>query len=362
MDSIRGGLGVIGSIVRARSSRRIASSSADAYSRMADDQDPGRHPRHDMHSLNTLGKHDLERFELHDRPMPLSPTSPQTSSGTHLTVPRTMPQKRDTTISFASGTDEPHGHHNQFAHTSDGSSHRDAGSPTAAHGSTSNGGILMSPSASSQSKPRYNTESSSNFTQSLDGILESVDPSREQSKREYRTVDNAGPPAHRASIRVVGGPRVSSAAQLRDVRDLWDHARQAEEPELGMPSSAMPIGTSPLYPDEGETTDEKYGASDYMGARKQLSGGDTSSESESSRTSSPIAERRRGGVFNMSKMTRSRDQSRSRAKDPDGDNSLTATACGAATDDDEAEELLSPVMRDAATFGNGSGGARRALR
>ncbi|PWN33794.1 DUF803-domain-containing protein, partial [Meira miltonrushii] len=106
IDTVRGGLGVIGSIMRARSSRRIHAS-ADEYQEMSDEH--GSRMQNSMHGLNTMNKRDLERYELHDRPMPNSPSMQhnQTLPAIHLQ----MPAKRDTAISFASGSEDPHGHH-----------------------------------------------------------------------------------------------------------------------------------------------------------------------------------------------------------------------------------------------------------
>ena len=98
VDTVRGGLGVVGSMIRARSSRRI--SSASSYNR-------GHYSAADEYTLrsrnnlplSTHGSGDIERYQLQDAPL------------SSMTLPVGMPSRRETTISFASGSDEPHGHH-----------------------------------------------------------------------------------------------------------------------------------------------------------------------------------------------------------------------------------------------------------
>ncbi|KAN0064576.1 hypothetical protein ACQY0O_002204 [Thecaphora frezii] len=108
VDTIRGGLGVVGSIMRARSSRRFSGtgsfgsrlhSAADEYTLRA---------RNDTATLTTHGADNIERYQLHDNPM--SPGRISCASS-YLSAPRGMPSNRETTISFASGSEEPHGHH-----------------------------------------------------------------------------------------------------------------------------------------------------------------------------------------------------------------------------------------------------------
>ncbi|MCO5587703.1 hypothetical protein L7F22_041654 [Adiantum nelumboides] len=138
MDTVRGGLGVIGSMVRARSSRKIHASS-DAYRQVE-----GMASSDSNSGLNTLGKKDLERYELHDRPVPRrgssNPSVVGGPGGMSLTLPN-MPSKRDTTISFVSGSEDPHGHHSGSEKPMEGL-HNILTSPPSNHG------ILMSPSHS----------------------------------------------------------------------------------------------------------------------------------------------------------------------------------------------------------------------
>lgn len=127
IDTMRGAGGLIGSIVRARSSRRIIRASADEYAKL--DEARGGFG---MSQLNTGRRPDLERFTLHDTPMPdrSSMHSLNTSgakSGTAgdvglsgdyaagLLSPRfinsQLPKRGESMISFTSESLAPHGHH-----------------------------------------------------------------------------------------------------------------------------------------------------------------------------------------------------------------------------------------------------------
>jgi hypothetical protein len=274
VDTVRGGLGVIGSIVRARSSRRIHSSS-DEYSRMADEHGG-------MTGLNTLGKGDLERYELHDRPMPLSPNSH------HLTLPNLhygMPQKRDTTISFASGSEEPHGHHSNVR-GSGGSTSANAGNTTGGAG-----GILMSPSSSSapQGNRIYHTEPASYLSGLQDG-------SRDDPLKSSESV----------SIRPIG-PRIPRSDGAENLRTIWNDST--------LRGDAASSTRSPDY-----NGDDDDGRRDYI---------DVGDETESSVSSSPNASKRSGKIFPIGRRV-------SQSKEEEGEA--------------EAEELLSPIMRDQLEF------------
>ncbi|CAO1635369.1 unnamed protein product [Sympodiomycopsis kandeliae] len=114
MDTMRGAGGLLGSIVRARSSRRLHTS-ADSYSRMDE---------HGMNHLNTGGRSDLERYQLHDAPM--STGRGDTLSPLSATMPN-MPKRGPSMVSFTSESLEPHGHHgfgtNVPVHSHSGSHH-----------------------------------------------------------------------------------------------------------------------------------------------------------------------------------------------------------------------------------------------
>lgn len=180
VDTVRGGLGVIGSLVRARSvgSSRRFRASADEYRRMADEQGG-------MQTLCTDGKHDLERYELHDRPMQKG--SPVMGQVNQLPLPHLPfgrgPQKRDTAISFASGSEGPHGHRSMIpGHSGSSMSNSEKQASTTAGGS-----ILMGTSDSMTGSRRY-YEDPMTFERS-----NNLTPDEYDHKRR--------------SIRIVGGPR-----------------------------------------------------------------------------------------------------------------------------------------------------------
>lgn len=328
IDTVRGGLGVIGSIVRARSSRRIHAS-ADEYHRMTDEQG----------NLNTFGKRDLERYELHDRPMPGSP-APQS----HLTLPAlhlNMPQKRDTTISFVSGSEEPHGHHEKRSSTRD-STGKDITSPTSAtgHGPArqTGGGILMSPTSSAQgfNKAHFTVEPSN-----LEDIIEPKSNSQ-QSRNSHGT----------SSIRVVGPrPAAIPAAAPHDIRTMWDPSLTGADTDAS--SSAIAVAPSPGS-DDGNR-------SEYM---ERLSSESNGLDDSGSGGSSPVVRRKGGGSRNInifSGMKPGTDRRRSASRTRHG---VTGSVAGVANidGDDEDEELLSPPMRDAQVFESNQTGATRSVR
>lgn len=92
VDTIRGGMGVVGSLMRARSSRR---------------QSSRRRPVANASSsgvpLTTNIDSSVPRYELYDRPMSFSPeaTSPQEGSS----------RQRKASVKFTADATEPHGHH-----------------------------------------------------------------------------------------------------------------------------------------------------------------------------------------------------------------------------------------------------------
>lgn len=319
IDSIRGGLGVIGSIVRARSSRRIHAS-ADEYHRMADEHGS---TRNGAGGLNTLGKGDLERYELHDRPMVYSSASPP--SNTHLTLPTFsthMPQKRDTAISFASGSEAPHGHHGRRSDTAESGK---AFSPTQAG---SGGGILLSPTSSSQGKVQHTEEHAQNHvTPYLRNIVETTSTSTKEPD------DGSG-----NTIRVVGprGRRDEGIAYPH-VKQMWN---ESQDSFSAASSGNVAVAPSPIYPSPGKDFTD-------MRQHEYVGGDDSTTASDSSRSSSPVIVRRKAasaGVFSMGG-AKHLTKSRHGEGQPNED------------DEDEAEELLSPIMRDAQTFANSN--ARR---
>lgn len=104
VDTVRGGMGIVGSMIRARSSRRLSSagslrhhSAADEYTLRSRNHLP----------LTTHGTGNIERYQLQDTPLP---SRGMLRDATSLTVPGT-PSRRNTAISFEPGADSPHGHH-----------------------------------------------------------------------------------------------------------------------------------------------------------------------------------------------------------------------------------------------------------
>ncbi|PWN50987.1 DUF803-domain-containing protein [Violaceomyces palustris] len=105
VDSVRGGLGIVGSMIRARSSRRLSTHGSFGHGRHHSAADEYTLGGHGM-VMTTHGSGSIERFQLHDTPM----LSERRSSLTAQTF-QGMPSRRDTAISFAEGSDLPHGHH-----------------------------------------------------------------------------------------------------------------------------------------------------------------------------------------------------------------------------------------------------------
>ena len=103
VDAVRGGMGIVGSMIRARSSRRLSSAGSWRHHSAADEYT--LRSRNNL-PLTTHGAGHIERYQLQDAP--LSPRSMHRDGS--LTVPGT-PGRRETTISFEPGADSPHGHH-----------------------------------------------------------------------------------------------------------------------------------------------------------------------------------------------------------------------------------------------------------
>ncbi len=134
VDTIRGSLGIVGSVIRARSSRRFSKrfhTSADEY--VQSDELGNLH-------INSA----VQRYKLHDGPVPRSPLSPGGSSAAHQQGARTMPVKRDTAISWAEGAD---GHDREKrglgASSNDNHSYRMEASPTNTPDESLDEGILQ---------------------------------------------------------------------------------------------------------------------------------------------------------------------------------------------------------------------------
>lgn len=296
VDSVRGGLGVIGSLVRARSSRRIrAHASSDEYHRMANEHGG---------MLCTLGKADMERYELQDRPMPKSPTlgglSPRLPLSMASLQNRGMPQKRDTAISFASGSENPHGHHANVrgaSGTSATSNHEGGGGG----GAILAGGILMSPNHSGGAGRAsvFHAEPSS-YSRG------------QQQQRDYSTatITTSSSISNRPT-----GPRLPRSDAADNLSSMWSDSGNGDLASTLRAGGGL---KSPVY-----TNDEGFSSREFI---------ETGDDTESTASSSPIKSKRAGGIFNL----RSPSQ-----RQRDGE------------EDGQEEELLSPVMRnDLEAFSN----------
>ncbi|PWY99074.1 DUF803-domain-containing protein [Testicularia cyperi] len=107
VDAVRGGMGIVGSMIRARSSRRLSSASSWRHHSAADEYT--LRSRNNL-PLTTHGVGDIERYQLQDTPL-----SPRGMSRDNSAMTLPSPVRRETTISFASGADSPHGHHDPGA-------------------------------------------------------------------------------------------------------------------------------------------------------------------------------------------------------------------------------------------------------
>ena len=96
VDSIRGGMGIVGSIMRAKSSRK-----ASRHQRSAQDTS--------MEPLTTHSRchPNVPRYQLYDRPMP-PPTATLTNPGSSPSHPASDQHQH---VHFLPGSDECHGHH-----------------------------------------------------------------------------------------------------------------------------------------------------------------------------------------------------------------------------------------------------------
>ena len=223
VDTVRGGLGIVGSVIRARSSRRFSrrfNSSADEY-RSADE----------LGGLRVDSS--VERYRLHDVPVPKGPLGDR---GVR-TLPPNMPYKRDTAISWASDTDE-----NKRPPASPGggssSGDRSASGPMLASLDLTSGsmGPDMERGDSSDDiiqRRMYHTEPRGIGNGNLHGIREASSESpmsvSAMSSKYLDPYSSSGYPP-RDGTRPVG-PRLPSA---ESIRTMWDTRRDAA---LDTPSS-----------------------------------------------------------------------------------------------------------------------------
>lgn len=290
VDSVRGGLGVIGSIVRARSSRNMrAHASSDEYHRMANEHGG---------MLCTLGKGDMERYELQDRPMPpTSPTMGLAPGGLFLSsLTGGMPQKRDTAISFASGSEQPHGHRA----AGPGNRGNSGTSATSPNENPQHGGILMSPTISGP------------------GATLHAEPASYTNTRGQPRA----PPLTQTSSYRPSGPRLPRSDAADNIASMWT------EDDFNNGDLASTLQSGAPTPNIEQEDDDDFAAS-----KDNLD--DTLSSTDSS---SPIKSKRSGGIFgSLRSPTQSQFQSRRGMKDDGLD-----------------EELLSPIMRNDLESADGS--------
>ncbi|TKY87200.1 hypothetical protein EX895_003877 [Sporisorium graminicola] len=263
LDTVRGGMGIVGSMIRARSSRRLSSASSWRHHSAADEYT--LRSRNNL-PLTTHGAGQIERYQLQDTP--LSPPGMHLdSSGGGLAVPRT-PSRRNTAISFEPGADSPHGHHAGEAPpvTQFGALH----SPLHSIKETSNG--------------------SGRSTEASDqGSADS-----QQAQRSNAYVDPYAPRQHSPL-----SPTIPRSDGAPDIRNMW------EQPNLAYSSS--PDATP-------ETEDDEYS---IRAVASSVADGDPRGSSRSKSKGYPKIKPRSASKSNGSK---------------------------GSSDDDEAEELLSPRL------------------
>lgn len=330
MDTVRGGLGVIGSMVRARSSRKIHASS-DAYRQVVEH---GLSASDSSSGLNTLGKRDLERYELHDRPVPRRGSSSaagstvvgQAGGKASLTLPN-MPSKRDTTISFASGSEDPHGHHQHSAleKPMEGLGNVMLTSPPSSHG------ILMSPS-----------QSQTGLAGSRNGSLEPP------------SVSNPYPYANQRQ----GQPRFTTEPGSFLTPDAGSNVATSGS----TPASSMLLGTDDgRFSSQGRPSGPRLAAggaamprSDAAGDLKRMwdpSGTTTQLRPDESLESLDDTMTSQGNEDDVENQGGTRSRREARQPSRPGERKYRSASKGRRDEDEfEEEELLSPDMRGAQRF------------
>ncbi|CDW99542.1 hypothetical protein [Sporisorium scitamineum] len=251
LDTVRGGMGIVGSMIRARSSRRLSSASSWRHHSAADEYT--LRSRNNL-PLTTHGAGNIERYQLQDAP--LSPG---------LNVPGT-PSRRNTTISFEPGADSPHGHH--------------AGEAPAVN----QFGTLHSPLHPIKERSNGSGRSTEASGQGNAGS---------QSQRSHGYVDPYAPRQHSPL-----SPTMPRSDGAPDIRNMW------EEPNLAYSSS--PDATP-------ETEDDEYS---IRAVASSAAEGDQRGSARSKAKGYP--------------KTKPRSASKSHGK--------------GSSEDDEAEELLSPRL------------------
>ncbi|KAJ1028544.1 hypothetical protein NDA16_001710 [Ustilago loliicola] len=259
LDTVRGGMGIVGSMIRARSSRRLSSAGSWRHHSAADEYT--LRSRNNL-PLTTHGAGDIERYQLQDAPL-----SPRSRADGGLTVPGT-PSRRNTTISFEPGAGSPHGHHapepvvsqfgtlnNQQHHTlhsikeaSNGSGHS-----TNASGSANASGSLRSPMYVDPYAPRSHSPLSPTMPRSdaapdIRNMWEQNDlsytsspaasPETEEDEYSIRAVASSAADGERGSQRSKKDypkikPRTASKSLAKGSSDDDDEAEELLSPRLG---------------------------------------------------------------------------------------------------------------------------------
>lgn len=260
LDTVRGGMGIVGSMIRARSSRRLSSAGSWRHHSAADEYT--LRSRNNL-PLTTHGASDIERYQLQDAPL-----SPRSRADGGLTVPGT-PSRRNTTISFEPGADSPHGHHapepssvsqfgalnNQQHHTlhSIKEASNGSGRSTNASGSNNASGSLRSPMYVDPYAPRAHSPLSPTmprsdaapdirnmWEQSDVGYISSPAASPETEEDEYsiRAVASSAADGEHGSQRSKKDypkikPRSASKSLAKGSSDDDDEAEELLSPRLG---------------------------------------------------------------------------------------------------------------------------------
>lgn len=255
VDTVRGGMGIVGSMIRARSSRRFSSASSWRPHSAADEYN--LRSRNNL-PLTTHGAGNIERFQLQDAP--LSPRSMHRDN-TNLTVPGT-PSRRGTTISFEAGADAPHGHHagevspttatefgaiatsplHSIREASDGSGRTTEASGSANAGSRRQGtGTYVDPYAPRQHSPLSPTLPTAEGAPNLSNVWDQ--PNQHYSSSPEETPDSE---ADEYSIRAVGA-KTGSTSQQSSTR-----SSKKDYPKIKPRVASKTLAKSTIDDDEAE--------------------------------------------------------------------------------------------------------------
>ncbi|EPQ29352.1 uncharacterized protein PFL1_03107 [Pseudozyma flocculosa PF-1] len=223
VDTIRGGLGVVGSMMRARSSRRLSGASSFRHHSAADEYT--LRSRNGV-PLTTHGSANIERYQLHDNPM-MSPGGLSRDESLRSVPPFGLPsQHRETTISFASGSEEPHGHHAVAAASSS-----PLATPRAKDFAALPGGPLPSSSSRPQSMLRDNSVqglSSIREASGGSGLEESTAAAPMQTT--YYIDPYAPAPAQ--------GQGLPRSTERTNIKTMWEPSNLSHSSSMSSPSAS----------------------------------------------------------------------------------------------------------------------------